>query len=113
MMHTAGIWIGDECVDGIEEETDGEDEDMVEQTHEVQPHSYTQLNVVDVRGVADFWLVDDVAAAGTELKLIAVLDLVECTLLLSSSMSLPCWVSRSKFPSLFALLCVSASSMVG
>ena len=63
---------------------------MVEQIHEVEPHAHSQFDVVDIRSEADFLLVDDVAAAGAQLQLVAVLDGVDGTLLLSSSMSLLC-----------------------
>lgn len=110
---TAGVGVGNEGIEGVEEEAEEEDEGVVEQVHEVQPHSHSQFYVVDVCSEADLSLVHDIAAATAKLQLVAVLSDPPDTLLLSRSMRWPCSVSKSKFPSRLALRCAMASSRVG
>lgn len=86
---------------------------MVEQIHEVKPHSHSQLDVVNIRPESNLLLVDDIAAAPAQLQLVGILNTPPSTLLLSRSTSLPCSESRSKLPRWLARRCASASSSVG
>lgn len=63
---------------------------MIEKVHKIKAHSNSQLDIVDIGSEADLLLINDVAAARAKLQLVAVLDGVDGTLLLSSSMSLLC-----------------------
>ena len=76
---------------------------MVEQVHEVQPHSHSQFDVVDICPESNLPLVHDIPTAPTQLQLVAILYIRCDTLLLSRSINLPCSESRSKLPRWLAL----------
>jgi hypothetical protein len=67
IMHTAGPGIRNDGIDGVEKEAHREDEDMVQETQEVQSDAYSYLYVFDVGREADSFFVYDVAAAGAQL----------------------------------------------